>query len=189
VKAHHAAGLGIVVLVGALAGCSGGDDDEPAIGSTLAPTPETIPALPAPAGETGTGLVVIGGTTSTFAISACRVEPDPTEPEGARVLASLTGAGTTESGVPFTVEAQRFSTGTGAATTFTDTVTYSDSGRILQAQRIEVAGQVDDLRDPEATTPLLRTRSDGLSAAGLAGAPGDGADDEGIVGLAVQATC
>jgi hypothetical protein len=174
-----------VLLIGA---CSSGDDEEPTIGSTGAPTPVTAPAMPdAPA--PGTGVVVIGGSSSSFRITACQVAPDPAEPEAARVLGSFTGEGTTEAGVTFTVEAQRFSTGTDAATTYTDTVTYSDTARILQAQRIEVSGQVDDLRDPDATTSLLRTRSDGMSAAGLAGAPGDGAEDEGIVGLAVNATC
>lgn len=177
--------VAVAVLVGA---CSSSEDDEPAIGSTLAPTPVTAPELPAPPAA-GSGVVVIGGTSATFTLSACQVAPDPAAPEGARALAILSGQGTTGAGVAFTVEAQRFSTGTGAATTYTDTVTYSDSARILQAQRIEVGGQVDDLRDPDATTSLLRTRADGLSAAGLAGAPGDGADDDGIVGLALNATC
>ena len=101
---------------------------------------------------------------------------------------ALEGAGTTGSGVAFTIEVQRFATGT-AVVTYTDTVTYADPGRILQAQRIEVSGQVSDLRDPDATTSLLRPCSDGLTAAGLAGAPGDGPDDEGIIGLALDATC
>lgn len=175
-----------VLVLGACSG--GGDDDEPGLGTTAAPTPATVPAPPA-APAAGSGVVVVGGSTTTFLLTACTLEPDPAAPEGARVLASLAGEGTTEGGVAFTVEAQRFSTGTGAATTYTDTVTYSDAGRILQAQRIEVSGQVDDLRDPEATTPLLRPRADGISAAGLAGAPGEGADAEGIVGLALNATC
>lgn len=174
-----------MLLLGA---CSGSDGEEPGIGTTAAPTPATIPEVPA-APARGTGVVVIGRSTATFAVNACALGPDPAAPEGARVLASMEGAGTSDGGVTFTVEAQRFSTGTGAATTFTDTVTYSDAARILQAQRIEVGGQVDDLRDPDATTPLLRPRADGLSAAGLAGAPGDGADAEGIVGLAVNVTC
>jgi hypothetical protein len=49
---------------------------------------------------------------------------------------------------------------------------------------------VSDLRDPSASGTLLRIRPDGLSAAGLAGPPGTGADfDEGIVGLALDASC
>lgn len=175
-----------VLAVGACSG--GGDDDEPGLGTTAAPTPATVPAAPS-APAAGSGVVVVGQSTTTFTVTACTLEPDPTAPEGARVLASLAGEGMTQGGVAFTVEAQRFSTGTAAATTYTDTVTYSDAGRILQAQRIEVGGQVDDLRDPDATSPLLRPRVDGLSAAGLAGAPGEGADAEGIVGLAVNATC
>jgi hypothetical protein len=52
-----------------------------------------------------------------------------------------------------------------------------------------VAGQVTDLRDPKASTALVRTRPGGLSAAGLAGGPGDGPDDDGIIGIALDATC
>ncbi|HEY9557762.1 MAG TPA: hypothetical protein VIR58_13575, partial [Acidimicrobiales bacterium] len=83
---------------------------------------------------------------------------------------------------------QRFATGVDPVT-YTDTVTYTDPGRILQAQRIEVAGQVTDLRDPEVTTSLLRLRPDGLSLQALASGPGEDADDGGLIGLALNATC
>lgn len=178
----------VAVVALGMGACSGGSDDEPGLGTTAAPVPPTVPEPPA-APESGSGAVVLGRSTSTFEVTTCQLEPDADQPEGARTLVLLIGAGRTASGVAFTIEAQRFSTGTGAATTYTDTVTYSDAGRILQAQRIEVGGQVDDLRDPDASSPLLRPRTDGLSAAGLAGAPGDGAEAEGIVGLAVDATC
>ena len=83
----------------------------------------------------------------------------------------VTGDGTTGSGVPFQVEVVRSST-SGAAETFTDTVTYSDTGRILQVQRVEVAGDVIDLRDPDAQGTLVRLRPGGVSATGIAGPPG-----------------
>jgi hypothetical protein len=146
-----------------------------------------VPAVPPPS-PSGTGVVVVGGASSTFTVSACRLEPDPAAPAGARALLQLEGAGTTSAGVPFTIEVQRFATGTDVVT-FTDTVTYTDAARILQAQRVEVAGQVTDLRDAEATTALLRPRSDGVSGAGLAGGPGDIGDDDGVIGLALDATC
>ena len=69
---------------------------------------------------------------------------------------------------------QRFAADSTVAETFTDTITYSDTARILQVQRSEVGGEVSDLRDPDARSTLLRVRPDGLSAAGLAGPPGDG---------------
>lgn len=172
----------------ALAACrDGAEDDGATLGTTAVPAPVTIPAPPSPSAA-GSGVVVVGGTTSSFAVTACRLEPDPAAPEAARALVELTGAGTTASGVAFTVEVQRFATGS-EVVTYTDTVTYTDSARILQAQRIEVNGQVSDLRDPKASSPLLRTRSGGVAAAGLAGAPGDGPDDDGVVGVAVDATC
>ncbi len=148
----------------------------------------TVPEPPTP-GDPGTGTVVIGGTASSFDLTACALQPDPAEPEAARALLTVTGAGTTGRGEAFTVEVQRFATTLGEVTTYTDTITYEDPARILQAQRIEVGGQVTDLRDPSATAALLRPRADGVSGAGLAGAPGDDADDEGVVGLAVDATC
>lgn len=177
-----------LVVAGACSSSSDGEDD------TGAPDPTvtrgggaTVPDIPPPS-RAGTGVVVVGGTTSSFAVTACRLEPDPTQPAGARALVELDGAGTTGSGVPFTIEVQRFATGTDVVT-YTDTVTYSDAGRILQAQRVEVRGQVTDLRDPKAATALLRTRDGGLSAAGLAGGPGDAAGDEGLIGIALDATC
>ncbi len=91
--------------------------------------------------------------------------------------------------MPFTIEVQRFAADSGAAETFTDAVTYSDTARILQAQRFEVNGEVNDLRDPSARSVLLRVRADGIAASGLAGPPGAETGDEGLVGLALDATC
>ena len=182
--------LAVAVALAVLSGaCSSDDrDDDAAPGSTEEVGTPAVPTIP-DASAPGTGVVVVGGTASSFAVTECRLAPDPAEPEGARALLVAKGAGTTGSGVPFTIEVQRFATGVGAAVTFTDTVAYTDAARILQAQRIEVGGQVTDLRDPDATSALLRPRSDGVSGAGLAGAPGDDADDEGRIGLALDLTC
>lgn len=178
--------VGVVLLATACSSDDGsGPAGEPAPAAAGAPS---VPAVPA-AGEPGTGTVVIGGTARAFEVTGCALEPDPAEPEAARALLAVTGAGTTGRGEPFTIELQRFATTLGDATTYTDTITYEDPARILQAQRIEVGGQVTDLRDPSASSALLRPRSDGISGAGLAGAPGDDADDEGVVGLALDATC
>jgi hypothetical protein len=92
--------------------------------------------------------------------------------------------------VPFQIEVKRFAADSAVAETFTDTISYSDTARILQVQRFEVNGEVSDLRDPEARSTLIRVRPDGVSAAGLAGPPGTGAEfTEGIVGFALDATC
>lgn len=188
----RSARIGLLGLAVALTACAGGDDsaggpDTAGGEPTLAIDRPDVPALPYPS-PAGTGVVVVGGTASSFAVTSCRLEPDPTEPEAARALATLTGAGTTGSGVAFTIELQRFAAGS-QVVTFTDTVTYADAGRILQAQRIEVGGQVTDLRDPDATTPLVRLRPGGVTAAGLASGPGEGSDDGGLIGLALDATC
>ncbi|MGK2948914.1 MAG: hypothetical protein ACSLFP_10090 [Acidimicrobiales bacterium] len=178
------------MLVVALLGCSSADDGaEPtdSLGVTAAPTKVTAPPAPSPS-PAGTGVVVIGGTSSSFAVIDCLLEPDGSEPAAAQTLLLVTGTGTTGGGVAFEVAARRFATGTDPIT-YTDTIGYQDTARILQAQRIEVGGQVDDLRDPDATTSLLRPRADGLSAVGLAGPPGAGAGADGTVGIALDATC
>jgi hypothetical protein len=179
----------LLVALVLCAACSGGgdaDDDGASLGDTAPPTEVTVPDLPAPS-PAGTGVVVIGGTTSEFSVTECELEPaDP----DATTLLTVTGAGTTASGVPFQVEVQRFAANSVAAETFTDTISYSDTARILQLQRFEVGGEVSDLRDPDARSTLLRVRPDGVSATGLAGPPGTGAEfDEGIVGFALDASC
>ena len=167
-----------------LGGCTSGASDGGGKPSALAPSVTSIP----PESPPGTGVVVIGGAPSTFTVDSCRLEPDPAEPELARALVVMKGSGTTKAGVDFTIELQRFSTGADVVT-YTDTMTYSDSGRILQAQRIEVGGQVTDLRDAKAATALLRTRAGGVRASALASAPGERAKDGGLIGLALDATC
>ena len=172
-----------------VAGCSSGgdaDDDGATLGDTAAPTKVTAPAPPATP-EPGSGAVVLGGTTSEFSVTECELVP--ADPE-ASTLILVTGAGTSATGVPFQVEMRRVASPTGVAETFTDTITYSDTARILQMQRIEVAGEVSDLRDSDAWSSLLRVREDGVSAVGLAGPPGTGGrSTEGLVGMAVDTTC
>jgi hypothetical protein len=179
----------LLVAVALVAACSdddgGGDDDGASLGDTAPATSVTAPEVPA-ASPAGSGTVVIGGSQSPFTVTECQLEPadDPT------TLVRLTGAGTTGSGVPFQLEVKRLAARTAAAETFTDTITYTDTARILQLQRFEVGGEVSDLRDPSARGTLLRVRPEGLSASGLAGPPGTGAAfDQGIVGMALDASC
>jgi hypothetical protein len=184
------------VLVLTLAGCGDdGDDDllpfdddaagEP--GDPVAGPPAEPPALP-DASPSGTGTFVLGGTSSTFTVTGCRTEPLPDEPEAAQTLLAITGEGTTASGVAFTIEITRFATGTDVRT-FTDSIAYADTARILHGQRIEVAGQVTDLRDEDARTALLTPRADGVAGRGIVGPPGSVAGDQGLIGIAVDATC
>ncbi len=192
-SSRRARALAVAVAVSAVfaAACAGGDATPPP-DSGDGRTPSSIaapavPEVPEPAGP-GVGVVVIGGTTSSFSVRSCRLEPDPSEPVAARALVTLDGSGTTAAGVAFTVELQRFATGT-EVVTYTDTFTYSDSARVLQAQRIELNGQVTDLRDPKARVALVRTRRGGLSASGLASAPGSKVADGGLIGFALDASC
>jgi len=181
--------LAVLAIFVVVAGCSGGgdeDDDGASLGVTAPPTEVTAPDVPAPS-PAGTGVVGVGGTPSSFAVTECRLQPDAAA-SGTSTLLLVMGEGTTGSGVPFRIEVQRFATST-AVQTFTDTVTYTDTARILQLQRFEVAGEVTDLRDPVVRSTLLRVRPDGVSATGLAGPPGAVAEDEGTVGLALDATC
>lgn len=180
------------VLLLAAAACSG-DGDAGSLSGTDGGVPATgersevrAPEAPAPP-SAGTGVLVLG-EQRTFEVTSCRLEPDEREPAGARTLLAASGAGTAASG-EFTVEVRRFVTGTDVVT-YTDTITYEDGARILQAQRVEVAGQVTDLRAPEAASPLIRPRDDGLSVSGIAGPPGGSPEQaEGNVGIALNLTC
>jgi hypothetical protein len=178
-----------LVALALASACSDGDggegDDGAGLGTTSsigAPSPPDIPSE-SPA---GTGVVVIGerGAGSSFAVSACELEAAAAGGE----LLHVTGEGTTGSGVPFRIDVVRRET-SGAAETFTDLITYADTARILQVQRFETAGEVSDLRDPQARGTLLRTREGGLSAVGIAGPPGTDVEGPGLVGLALDLTC
>ncbi len=178
----------LLPLAAAGAACSGrsgeGGDGSPASTERSGPgAPDPPPAPPA-----GTGVVVLGDP-ETFEVTSCRLGPDEEEPAGARTLLAASGTGTTASGIGFSLDVRRFVTGTDVQT-FTDTITYRDSARILQAQRVEVVGQVTDLRDARAASSLIRPRDDGLSASGIAGPPGASPGDlEGSVGMALNLTC
>jgi hypothetical protein len=177
----------LVLSVAVACGDDGSDVDDEGLSPPASPTPQTAPPAPGVSAP-GTGSVAVGGAVATFEVTECRTEADPAEPEAAQTLVAVAGSGTTDSGVDFTVEIARFATGT-EVRTFTDSIIYSDPARILQAQRIEVAGEVTDLRDQRATSALLTVRPDGVSGRGLAGPPGSTAEDEGITGIAVDATC
>lgn len=185
--------VAVVTVVLGVAACSGDGDsgsptdtgDGPSVTEERSEVqaPEVPPAPPAGAG------VLVLGEQHRFDVTSCRLEPDESEPAGARTLLAASGAGTAASGVEFTVEVQRFVTGADVLT-YTDTITYEDGARILQAQRVEVAGQVTDLRAPDASSPLVHPRDDGLFASGIAGPPGGSPDEaEGYVGIALSLTC
>jgi hypothetical protein len=183
------------LLVVSLAACGDDADDdlpfddgatgelgEPATGPPAEPPPLPEPSPP------GTGTFALGGSTSAFTVTSCRTEPLPDEPEAAQTLLAITGEGTTASGIEFTIEITRFATGTDVRT-FTDAVAYADTARILHGQRIEVAGQVTDLRDEDARSALLTPRADGVAGRGIVGPPGSVAGDQGLIGVAFDATC
>lgn len=182
--------LALVVLL--LVACSSGDGGEDGSGASTDPslTTTSAPAAPEPltATDPGTGAVSIGGTVSSFEVTRCEPEGDPSQPEAARPLFRLAGSGTTTEGEAFTIDVLRFVTGT-EFKTFTDTITYAAGSQVLQAQRVEVNGEVTDPRDPDATSALLRVRDDGVSAQGIAGLPGSQAGAADLVGLALEATC
>lgn len=163
-----------------------GGAERPAEGPGPGPPP-TAPALPDQSAA-GTGTLVLAGAAARFTVDECLTGPLPGEPEGAQTLLRVTGSGSTAAGIEFTIQITRFVTGTDVLT-FTDTIAYIDTARILQAQRIEVAGQVTDLRDERAGVALLSLRDGGVAGRGIAGPPGSVAGDEGLVGIAVDATC
>ena len=183
------AGAAVLALLLLSSACSDdGGDDGSELGVTSSTVPPTAPPEPS-ASPAGTGVVVIGELSSSFAVTECELAA-PADGTAEGQLLRLTGNGTRANGVPFSVEVERSVVESDDATAFTDLITYVDSARILQAQRSETGGEITDLRDPDARTPLLRVRDDGLSATGIAGPPGTSAPKgPGLVGLALDATC
>ena len=177
-----------LVLAATACGDDGTADEGASLGDPVEPTEVTAPPVPAES-PSASGVVVIGGASSTFAVTSCALTPDPNATPGAETLLLVTGEGSTGAGIPFQVEVERFATGTDVRT-FTDSVTYTDTARILQMQRVQVGDQTTDLRDPGARGTLVHTRADGVAAAGLGGPPGSVAGvEDGVVGMAVDATC
>jgi hypothetical protein len=178
-----------IVALAVASACADGDggeaDDGAGLGTTSSIGAPSAPDIPSES-PAGTGVVVIGerGSGSSFAVSECELEAGTADGE----LLHVTGAGTTGSGVAFQIDVVRRTT-SGAAETFTDLITYADTARILQVQRFETAGEVSDLRDPDARGTLLRTRDGGLSAVGIAGPPGTDVEGPGLVGFALDLTC
>lgn len=176
----------VVLAIGA---CSGGDDDGGAAtsGGSSTSTGRGVPPT-LPTSEPGHGAIALGSEVQEFDIESCAPTPARDEPEGARTVFALKGSGKATRGGTFTVEVQRFQT-KATATTFTDTISYRDPARILQAQRIEVDGVVSDPRDPNAATPLLLIDGSHLAASGTFSVPGGTADDGGLIAGRLDATC
>lgn len=181
--------LATLVLL-TVAACSGaGEDGAPAVGSTgegggSSTTLAAGDAARLPRSAPGRGAVAFGQDVYEFTVSSCVPTPNDDEPEAARTLFQLDGKGTAR-GNAFTISVRRFQTKT-TATTFTDTITYRDTARVFQAQRVEVDGGVTDPRDPNAATPLLQIDDAHVSASGLFGAPGN---DTGAIAGRLDATC
>jgi hypothetical protein len=157
-----------LVLAGAmvLGACSGGSGSaDPS--TTIVKPPSSLPVSPA-----GKGTIAVAASIYPFAVTAC---PPPTQPDPqttARVVFALTGAGTTDKGIAFTVLVTRTET-PGDQLTTSDEILYQDSARIYQAQRVESGGMLTDIRDPKAAGPLLQIAGGHVTAKGQMGPPGD----------------
>ena len=140
----------LVARAAPVAACSGGggDDDDGASWATPPPpTKVTAPALPAtPASGTGVG----GRRGHDEPVLRHRVPARARRPRATPTLLSVTGAGTTANGVPFKVEVKRFATDSEVARPSRTRSATPTPPAILQVQRIEVDGEVSDLRDPDA---------------------------------------
>lgn len=158
------------------------------------PDPVTLTRAPDESPSTGTMSFSLGDDGPTdLVIQTCRLEraSNPAFTEAIRLSAS----GADERGRRITVDASRFLTA-GAATTVTDTVDYelwsADGATVLQrfqAQRVEVAGVVEDPRDPDARSSLLTIDGTTVGAEGIFAAPGAFVDDGYLVEGAFVAAC
>lgn len=193
-----------IVLLCALpvAACGGGDEgSDPAsstTSSTAVATPvPTLGAVPDIGAGQDAALVFLAdlpGERIALDVTSCTIDPGA-EPDGevpAELLAAA-ATGTMSDGTEVNLDVRRFRS-QGASPTITDTVTlvFGDPDapeRALVAQRFEVDGLVNDLRDPAADDPLLVVGPGGFEGRGLFAPPGGGADDPDRVEGLVRASC
>lgn len=189
------------MTISLLAACGGDDSGD---GSTSADQTTTTagapPATLGPVIDIGTGpdaaLVFLADVDGMIdlEITSCTIDLDA-EPEG-QVPAELLGVsanGEMDDGTIVSLDVRRFRS-MGASPTITDTVTIAfgdpeSPDRALVAQRFEVDGLVSDLRDPDATSPLLVVGPGGFEGRGLFAAPGADVEDGGAVEGVVRGTC
>jgi hypothetical protein len=165
-----------LIAVGGACGDDGGDDagDE----GDADDTPTSAAPITVPASSPGRGAISLGGSIVDLTVTKCDA-PVPGQ-------LSLTATGDGRGGAANVEVTRAESSGAEAETTFTDTITYSDGARVYQALRYEVAGEVNDPRDPTATTPMLQIDGAHVTGRGVAGPPGD---DETRVDVVLDVTC
>ena len=188
-----------IVLVLAVAACTGGGDDASEAGDTDttvtggAPEPLAVDDVPVPA--EGQARLALGGSLDlTLPVERCVLDL-AAQPDGQIPSEQVTvvARGATPDGQPLMVDIRRFRS-EGASPTITDTIRVVEGPedapvRVLEAQRFEVEGLVTDPRDPEADDPLLRVADRRIDARGVFAPPGSFADDGGLVEGAVSVTC
>lgn len=208
-RAHRVAVT--VVAAAVLVACDGGDEPSGATdppdaadvdGGAIPTGPDDesaegpIPVAQPPGDDPEAGTLSFSiGADGPFALELdeCRLDLDDGGNVSAAVRVVASGPDGRDRWVA--IEATRFVTA-GAATTVTDTVDYElrdgPDGTVLQrlqAQRVEVAGVVDDPRDPDARGSLLRLDGDRVAMEGVFAAPGRFVDDGVLVDGAFVAAC
>jgi hypothetical protein len=165
--------VALIVVVGACSddgGDGAGDGDNGDTAST------TAGEVSVPESSPGRGAISLGGSIVELTVTKCEA------PTPGQLALTATGEGP---GGDANVEVTRAESG-GAETTFTDAITYTDGARVYQALRYEVAGEVNDPRDPTATTPMLQIDGARVTGRGVAGPPGDA---ETRLDIALDVTC
>lgn len=131
---------------------------------------------------------MLGETSYPLTVTSCDLLPSIDPDTNVTTVFVLT-ATAADSSTPFELDVLRQLT-SGAATTTTDTITYSPStGELLQAQRVELNGAFVDLRHPGVGVPMLDLSDDGVEADATFGPPGSVAGDDGVVDGTLIARC
>jgi hypothetical protein len=157
------------------AACSGsGDAGDGIPATTAAVAPDSV--------DPGTAVLILSGAEHRFTVT-CGVTTTTTAP-GVNTVFDLQGTGTEGE----TLRALRQET-QGATVTVTDTVTFIDGDRALEAQRAGFAGAYVDLRQDGVTAPLLTLDGDDVRVDGRFGPPGSTAASPPVVEGQLVATC
>jgi hypothetical protein len=174
--------VAVGLVVGLVLAACGGDESESSDVDNPLPGPVTPSSLPEAAA--GAGTLIVDGVTYEFDVSNCEFgSTDGAERGVPIVLFSLEGTGIGPGDEPLTVTVTRVFAA-GDTDTFTDSVVLRQPGLnfLVQADRSESDGLIIDLRDPTATSPMLKLGDQHVTGTGTFGSRGSTADDPTLPG-------
>jgi hypothetical protein len=180
---RRGASLAAVLLAASLLACGGDDDDD--ADDTTPPDGATV-TVPADA-DPGVGYLVLDGEPYLLTVRDCALDPVTAADPASGVTTEIEVAA--DDGVTRNVAITR-RTVPGDVPTTTDNITIAVDGEVVaESQRIDIAGNYQDLRAPGVLEPLLAVDDGLVTARGVFGPLGSVNGDEGLVEGSLTLRC